>query len=121
MNSLSLTQAKNTPHRRARKNDLSHRPGDAVPPRIVQFGERGGEFAADVADLNRGNAHELGAFHHFHSIEAKLVHPASKYRKSSSDRPCENFSSPSTSSASDFFCFCNARIFSSMLSLISNR
>ena len=58
---------------------LRHRTGDAVPPRVVQFGERGGEFAAggfhrqlvaaDFADLHRGHAHELGAFDHFHGVE----------------------------------------------------
>ena len=56
-----------------------HRAGDAVPPRIVQFGERGGEFAAggfhrqlvaaDFADLRRRNAHELGAFDDFDGVE----------------------------------------------------
>ncbi len=45
----------------------------------MQFGERGGEFsirsfnrqlvAADFANLNGGNAHELGAFDHFHGIK----------------------------------------------------
>ena len=45
----------------------------------MQFGERGGEFAAggfprqlvpaDFADLNRGNTHEIGAFDDFHGIE----------------------------------------------------
>ena len=58
---------------------LRHRAGDAVPPGVVQFGERGGEFAsrgfhrqrgaADVADLDRGNAHELGALNDFHSVQ----------------------------------------------------
>ncbi len=44
-----------------------------------------------------------------------------RYRKSSSVRLCENFSSPSTSSARAVFCFCRARIFSSMLFLIRRR
>ena len=58
---------------------LRHRAGDAVPPRIVQFGERGGEFsagglhrqlvAADFTDLHGRNAHELGAFNDFHGVE----------------------------------------------------
>ena len=56
-----------------------HRAGDAIPPRVVQFVERGGEFAcrslhrqfvaADFADLHRRNAHELGAFDDFHGVE----------------------------------------------------
>ena len=56
-----------------------HCAGDAVPPRIVQLGERGGKFtasgfhrqfvAADFADLHRRHAHELGAFDDFHGVE----------------------------------------------------
>ena len=57
----------------------AHCPRDAVPPRVVQFGKRGGEFAAggfhrqlvaaDFADLNRRHTHELGAFDDFHGVE----------------------------------------------------
>src|ERR1039458_6389597 len=57
----------------------SHLSRNAVPPGVVQFGERGGEFAArglqrqlvaaDFADLHCRNAHELGAFDDFHGVE----------------------------------------------------
>ena len=62
-----------------RYETLRHEPGDGIPPRIVQFGERGGEFtsggfqrqfvAANFADLYRRHAHELGAFDDFHGVE----------------------------------------------------
>ena len=57
----------------------SHRPRDGVPPRVVQFGDRRGEFAgsgfdrqfvaADFADLHRRNAHQFRALNHFHRVQ----------------------------------------------------
>lgn len=57
----------------------THGASDGIPPWIVQFSERGREFAAggfhrqfvaaDFANLHRRNTHEPGTFDDFHGIE----------------------------------------------------
>ena len=46
-----------------------HSAGNAVPPRVVQFGERGGEFAS--GSFRHQHAHELGVSADFLDVEPR--------------------------------------------------